>query len=306
MKNKSLKNYGLLLLTAFIWGSAFVAQSVGMDYIRPFTFSAVRNYIGVLALLPVVAFLTSRRKKAGLPIKAPDGKVLTEAQYRHNTIIGGIACGFILFVAAILQQYGIADPTVSVGKAGFITALYVVLVPVASIFVGKKPKWFLWLCVAMSLVGLYLLCVKPGESLLDLGRGDVMLLLCAVTFTGHIVCIDHFSPKSDGVMMSAIQFLVCAIISTIFMFIFDHPQLSAILQCALPLLYAGVLSSGVAYTLQIVAQKDANPTIASMIMCLESVFSAVCGWIILSQALSGREIIGCIMMFVAIIIAQLL
>lgn len=304
MRNKTLRNYGLLLITAFIWGSAFVAQSAGMEYVGAFTFCGVRNIIAVIFLFPIITFLTKKRLKSRVEPRDEKGNVISEKQYRHNNIVGGICCGLVLCVASNLQQFGIMDA--SVGKAGFITALYVVLVPVVSVFLGKKQKWFLWICVALALVGLYLLCVTPGESLLDLGMGEILLLLCALCFTGHILVIDYFSPKCDGVMMSAIQFLVCGCLSIIMMFIFEKPSVGAILDCAIPILYAGVLSSGVAYTLQIVGQKGTNPTIASLIMCMESVFAAVCGWIILGQQMSPNEMAGSALMFVAIIAAQLL
>lgn len=294
-------NYLMLLIAAFIWGSAFVAQSVGADYVGPFTFCAVRNIIGALVLVPVIITINKINEKKNIQPTDEDGNVINQKEYIKNTVIGGICCGLVLFVATNLQQAGVQYTTA--GKAGFITALYVVLVPVSGIFFKKKVHPIVWLSVAMSVCGLYLLCIN-GESL-TIGKGELLVLLCAFSFTGHILVIDHFSNKVHAVMMSSIQFIVVFILSSIAMFIFEAPTIDDIMAAMGPILYAGVLSSGIAFTLQIIAQKRANPTICSLIMCLESVFSVLTGWAVLHEEMTSRHIIGCIIMFVAIIIAEM-
>ena len=287
----------MLFLTAFIWGSAFVAQSVGMDYVGPFTFSCVRSFIGGIFLIPCIWFLEQWRAKND----GTEGeKKAVSKEEKKMELLGGICCGLALCVATNLQQIGMQYTTV--GKAGFITALYIVLVPIFGIFLKKKVEARIWVSVMISVVGLYLLCITDK---LVLGKGDTLVLLCAVVFTIHILVIDYFSPKADGVRIACIQFFITGILSAIPMFLFETPRLSDIFAAAVPVLYAGVLSCGVAYTLQIVAQKDADPTVASLILSLESVFSVLGGWVILGQKLSIREIAGCILMFSAIILAQL-
>ena len=296
MKKMSLKNITMLFLTAFIWGVAFVAQSVGMNYIGPFTFSCVRSILGGIVLIPCILFLDRlKMKEEGVTEK----RTMSEKE-KKTLLIGGICCGIALCVASNLQQFGVKYTTV--GKAGFITALYIVLVPIFGIFLKKKVGVKVWISVAISVVGLYLLCMTEK---LSISKGDFLVLLCAIVFSIHILVIDHFSPLVDGVRMSCIQFWITGILSAIPMFLFEKPSLSAIFAAAVPLLYAGVMSSGVAYTLQIVAQKDADPTVASLILSLESVFSVLAGWAVLGQVMSMREICGCVLMFAAIILAQL-
>lgn len=288
-----LKNSLLLLLTAAIWGIAFVAQSVGMDYVGAFTFNAVRSIIGAIVLLPVIWFLNKGKPAA---IKTPEEKKAA----RKTLLIGGVCCGIFLCLASNFQQFGIKYTTV--GKAGFITACYIVIVPILGLFMKKKCGPFIWAAVIMALIGLYLLCIKDGFSI---GKGDLLVFICAVLFSLHILVIDYFSPRADGVKMSCIQFLVCGILSGIPALFLEHPQLSSILAAWMPILYAGVMSCGVAYTLQIVGQKGMNPTVASLILSLESCISVLAGWVILGQSLSTREILGCLIMFGAIILAQL-
>ena len=289
MKKTQLRNAFLLLLTATIWGSAFVAQSVGMDYVGPFTFTCVRNIIGGAVLIPCIWLLGKINKR-------DERKVVTKAE-----LTGGIFCGLALCAASNLQQVGMLHTTV--GKAGFITALYVVIVPILGLFFKKRVSLVVWFCVLLSVVGLYLLCMTEGDF--SLGYGDFLMLLCAVLFSVHIMIIDYFSPKGDGVVISCIQFFVCEIVSGVLMFLRETPVWSDIMAAKYPILYAGVLSSGVAYTLQVVAQKDINPTVASLILCLESVVSAIAGWLILHEVLSGRELTGCVLMFAAIVLAQI-
>lgn len=289
---QQIKSSLILLLTATIWGVAFVAQSVGMEYIGPFTFNAIRCVLGGLVLIPVILVLKKKKETGAENQEKEDKKTLWA---------GGIACGVILCIASNLQQFGIMEA--SVGKSGFFTALYIVMIPVIGIFIGKRPGIKLWFCVALAVVGMYLLCMKDGSFTIE--RADIMLLLCALAFSFHILVVDYFSPKVDGVKMSCIQFFVCGVLSAVGMLFTEAPDISNIQAAWLPLLYAGLLSCGVGYTLQIVGQKGINPVIASLIMSLESVISALAGWVILGQVLSPKEILGCVLMFVAIIITQI-
>ena len=290
MKNLQLRNSLLLLLTATIWGVAFVAQSVGMDYVQPFTFNGIRSIIGGLVLIPCI-FLLNRLKSPSEPIQKSSSRPL---------LAGGILCGLCLFAASSFQQFGIKYTTV--GKAGFITACYIVIVPILGLFLKKKCSPLIWVSVLLALVGLYFLCMSGSISL---GLGDLLVLIGAFLFSIHILVIDHYSPLADGVQLSCIQFFVCGVLSLICMFLFETPDLSMILMAWLPILYAGVLSCGVAYTLQVVGQKNMNPTLASLILSMESCISVLAGWLILGQALSSRELLGCVLMFAAIILAQI-
>ena len=292
MKSLPPKNLFILFLTAFIWGTAFVAQSVGMDHIGPFAFNAVRSYVGGIALIPVILFFNSRKTAE---------QRQTEQANRKTLILGGVCCGTALAVASLFQQVGIQYTTV--GKAGFITALYIVIVPILGIFFHKRVGMKLWVSVVIAIVGLYLLCLT-GSFALQLG--DLLILICAFCFSGHILVIDYFSPKVDGVQMSCIQFFTAAVLSTVVMFFVEGvPSVQDVLLSWIPVLYCGVMSSGVAYTLQIIGQKGVNPTIASLVMSLESVIAVLAGWIILGESMSSREIMGCVLMFSAIILAQL-
>lgn len=297
MKKIGLKSTVMFVLTAFIWGIAFVAQSVGMDYIGPFTFSCLRSLLGGAFLLPCIWFLDRWKVKNG---EASEEKKPMSPSEKKVLLTGGVCCGMALCVASNLQQFGVKYTTV--GKAGFITALYIVLVPIFGIFLKKQVGIKVWVSVVISVAGLYLLCITEKFSI---GKGDFLMLLCAVVFAIHIMVIDYFSPKVDGVRLSCIQFFVTGVISAVPMFLFEKPAVSAIVAAAAPLLYAGVMSSGVGYTLQIVAQKDADPTLASLILSLESVFSVLAGWVVLGQILSLKEAAGCALMFAAIILAQL-
>lgn len=295
----------LLLLTATIWGVAFVAQSVGMEYIGPFTFNAVRNLIGGVVLIPCIALLKKINDRTAEPSsEQAEAEAVSENVAREGNrtlLLGGISCGVLLFIASNLQQIGIQYTTV--GKAGFITAMYIVLVPILGIFFRKKAGLRIWIAVVMAAAGLYTLCMTDGGF--SLQKGDFLVLLCALAFSVHILVIDYFAPKVDGVKMSCIQFFVCALLSGIGMLLFEEPDMALILQAWVPVLYAGVLSCGVAYTLQIVGQKGMNPTVASLILSLESVVSVIAGWLILGQALSARELAGCALMFAAIVLVQL-
>lgn len=291
MKAEKLKNSLLLVLVALIWGVAFVAQSEGAKDVGPYTFNAVRMIIGGLVLLPCIKIMDAVKEKEPNAPREKGGRTLW---------LGGLCCGAALFLASTLQQVGILYTTA--GKAGFITALYIVLVPILGLFFGRKTGAAVWISVALAVVGMYFLCMTGS---LSLGRGEALCMLCALFFAVHITVIDHFSPDVDGVRMSCIQFFVCGGLSAVLMFLFEKPDIHKIVSAWLPILYTGVLSSGVAYTLQIVAQKNVNPTVASLLMSLESVFSALAGWAILGQGLSGRELFGCALLFAAIILAQL-
>lgn len=282
------KNALILFLTAFIWGTAFVAQSVGMDHLGPFAFNGIRNFIGGIALLPCILLLDKL-------------KLMDEGTGdKKDLVLGGICCGIFLFAASSLQQIGIQYTTA--GKAGFITAFYIVLVPVLGIFLKQKTGWKVWLAVVIAIVGLYFLCITESFSI---GKGDIYIFLCALVYAGHILVIDYFAPKTNGVKMSCIQFFVSGILSVPFMMIFETTTVEAVFASWGPILYAGVLSSGVAYTLQIIGQKNVNPAIASLILSLESCISVLAGWAILGEQLSSRELTGCVLMFAAIILAQL-
>lgn len=283
---KNAKGSLILLLTAFIWGTAFVAQSVGMDHIQPFTFNCIRNFVGAAALLPVIFVMS----------KISPNK---EAEDKRTLWIGGISCGVVLAIASTLQQIGIQYTTS--GKAGFITALYIIFVPLCSLFTKKKPKPTIWISVLLAVVGMYLLCMKES---LSINKGDFYIFLCAIAFTFHIMVIDRFSPRVNGVKMSCIQFLTCGIICLVLTLIFDEPTFEGIKMAAMPILYTGVMSSGVAYTLQIIGQKFTSPTLATLIMSLESVFAALAGWVILNEAMSPTEIFGSLLMFAGILLAQ--
>ena len=296
MKTGQLKNSLLLLLTSFIWGVAFVAQSVGGEAVGCFTFNGVRSLIGAFVLIPVIFFLDKQKKR-----ELGEEKFLEQKGDSKTLLLGGICCGVMLCIASNFQQFGISFTTV--GKAGFITAMYILIVPILGLFMKKKVGVKVWLGVVLATMGLYMLCMTT-ESF-SLSKGDFLVLICAGFFSLHILIIDYFSPKVDGVRMSCIQFFVCGLISTVIAFVFENPSMSAILSGWLPILYAGVLSCGVAYTLQIVGQKNMDPTVASLILSLESVFSVLAGWVILNQTLSMRELFGCVLMFLAIILAQL-
>ena len=290
-----LRNSLLLLITATIWGTAFVAQSVGMDYVGPMTYVCARSIIGMIMLLPVIAVLN----RVGPPRAAETPEERRKG--RKTLVIGGLCCGTVLCIASCTQQLTLLHTTV--GKAGFMTACYILVVPLLGLLFGRRCGLKHWCSVAIALAGLYFLCMTGGSF--GFAMGDLIGLSCALLFSIHITVIDHFSPMVDGVKMSCIQFFFCAILSGIGMLIFEQPSFANILAAWKPILYAGAMSSGVGYTLQIVGQKGMNPAVASLIMSLESVISVIAGWLILGQALSGREIFGCVLMFGAIVLAQL-
>ncbi len=293
--SKKMRGNLMLLLTALIWGTAFVAQSAGMDHVQPFTYNGIRTLIGGLVLIPVI-LLFDRLKPAESRPSAEEQRVINK-----NSLLGGVCCGVVLCVASCFQQFGVSMTTA--GKAGFITALYIVIVPLMGVFIKKKIPKIIWLCVAIAVAGFYLLCVKEGFSI---GTGDLLVLCCAFFFSIHIMVIDHFTAgKVDGVRMSCVQFLVAGIMAIVLMFLFEEPTLASVWNARVSILYAGVMSCGVAYTLQILGQKDTDPTTATLLMSLESVFAALSGWVLLHESLSLKEIFGCALVFVAVILAQI-
>ena len=290
------KNSMLLMLCALIWGTAFVAQSAGSG-MGAFSFLAGRSWMAVLVLIPTVKAFDALHHRQG----RPDGKPKTAAE-RKLLLKAGLMCGTLLFLASAAQQLGITlDP--STAKAGFLTAMYVVLVPVFGLFLGRKGSAQLWASMVIAVVGLYLLCMKNGFGGVE--TSDWILFSCAVLFSFQIMSIDHFSPLVDGVRLSLLQFIVVAVESTAAALLFETPTLAEFGANLLPIAYCGVLSSGAGYTLQILGQKNLNPAIASLIMCLESVFSALGGWLLLHQNLSFRESFGCVLLFAAVVLAQL-
>lgn len=297
MENQRKNNlYGslILMLCAIIWGSSFVAQTTGAEFVGPFTFISMRSFLGAAALVPVIAAMGAFKKKKGIVTKM-------SAEDKRTLLKGGTACGVVLFFASNLQQLGI-DGGTEPGRAAFITALYILLVPIFSLFLGKKIRAIIWPCVVVSIVALYLLCVKEG------GRtqfSDLYVLACAVCYTVHILVIDKVSPKVDGVMLSMLQFLVAGVMSAIPMILFEDVSIENLIKAAPSIAYSGIMSSGVAYTLQILGQQKTEPTIATMVMSLESVFGVLTAMIILHQIPTLREGIGCVLMFAAIIVAQL-
>ncbi len=296
--SKKMQSNILLLFTALIWGSSFVAQKSGMDYIEPFTFNGIRMLIGGLVLIPVILLMDRKKTpdKDAQPVSAEE-----KAKAKKEMITGGICCGLAIFAASSLQQFGVSYTTA--GKAGFITTLYVVIVPIISVLLRKRVRPIMWLCVVLGAVGLYLLCMTDDSF--KLSFGDTLVLLCAVAFAVHIMVVDHFAAKIDGTKLSCIQFLTSGVLGLIGMAIFESPDINAILDCWLPILYAGVLSCGLGYTFQVIAQKYAEPTVASLLMSLESVFAVISGAILLHETMSIRELTGCAVIFAAVIISQI-
>lgn len=329
----------MLVFAAMIWGAAFVAQSVGMDYMQPITFNTVRCLIGGVVLLPVLAVFkkrelddikasstpkgsdpslgvavakvadiadaeTSAEIYADLPVKLArmeySEKEAAKKRARRTLILGGILCGAVMFLATTIQQFGLLYT--SAGKAGFITTLYIVIVPVLGLFFGRRAPFTVWVSAVIALLGLYMLSVRGDFTI---SPGDFLMLLCAVCFSAHIMLISYFSPRCNGIALSCIQFFTAGILGLLPMLLLEQPTVSALLSGWLPILYTGVMSCGVAYTLQIIAQKDVNETVASVLMSLESVFSVLTGWLLLDERLNSSELIGCALIFTGVLLAQL-
>lgn len=293
-----LKGNLILLLTAFIWGVSFIAQSVGVEEISPVAFNGIRSVLGGIVLLPVIFFLDRSKKKKGIPVQKLDKTLL----------LGGVICGICLCVASTLQTMGMVYT--SPGKSGFLTALYMVIVPIFGLFMGKRPRPVILISVLIALSGLYLMCM---DGSLSINYGDILTILCAVVFAFHILAIDKYSPKVDGVKLACLQFFVCGFLNLVAMvFLNETPTFSQVISLWASIGYSGVLSCGVAYTLQIVGQKYTDPTSASILMSLESVFATLttvilvaCGWNLTGGQLSPRELLGCVLMFGAILLVQI-
>ena len=313
MKHNQVRQVLFPILAALIWGTAFVAQDLCADVIDTFSFNAARSYIAVVVLL-IIIFIFDKAKKEKVELTPAEKK-----QSRRDLLVGGFCCGTALAIASNFQQAGIAAGT-EAGKAGFLTALYVVLVPLFGLFFRRKVSLPVWIAVVLAVASLYLLCIK-GEF--SLAMGDLLVLVCAICFAIHILVIDRFTGKVDGIKLSCVQFFVAAVWATIAKVvcallglcgigdtsvatsIFAVPDWAGIWACILPILYVGVFSSGVAYTLQILAQKDSNPTVVTILLSLESVFAVIAGAIILHQQMTGREYLGCVLMMIAVILAQI-
>mgnify|MGYP003300192429 CR=1 FL=1 len=317
MNKKSIKGVSLLLIGSFIWGTTFVAQSMGTNHLNAFSFNCIRNFIGVFALIPVLLWQictecknintiqdnSSCELSPTLGTHALIGQIHASIKsiFTQNLFFGGLACGTALCLASYFQQLGIESSTV--GKSAFITTLYIVLVPLLGLFFKKKLPLQIWCGVILAMIGLYLLCMKDEAFVLT--TGDIYLLLCAFFFTIQITAVYYFAPKVNCIALSMMQFLVTAIISGIGMIFTELPTLENIYGAIIPLLYAGVLSSGVAYTFQIIGQKHLAPTVASLLMSLESVFATLAGWVVLKEVLSTKEFIGCGLVFAAVILTQI-
>ena len=294
MINSKAQGGIMLLIATLIWGTSLVAQSIGMKNLSPFAFNAARFYVGSVVLIPVLLF--SNSFKINPSYQNNKGK-----QFCLNPFLlkSSFICGFILFITATFQQIGIIYTTV--GKAGFITSLYIVIVPVLSLFMGKHISMRIWICILSAMIGMYLLCMN-GKF--NIAYGDLLILLCALTTAIHILLIDHFSMKVNGIKFSCLQFFFCATLSLLTSIVFEETSFNSLIAAMPPILYSGILSCGVAYTLQTLGQKHVTPTIAALILSLESVFSVLSGWLILNQTLSSKELIGCSIMFCAIVFSQ--
>ena len=313
MKNRKLLGNLLLLLTAMIWGTAFVAQRVGMDAIEPITFNAARMWLAAVAI-GAVAFLTRRNRQKGQLQQNAEKQIAADGvagavtglgdpaqERRRNTLIGGICCGCFLTAASLFQQMGIVYTTA--GKAGFITAMYMLLVPILNfVLFKKKNTWLVWTGVLIGVIGMYLLCITDDFSLT---YGDMLVCICALLFSCHILCCDHFVRLGNPLFISAIQFTTVAVISSVAAFIAEEPSWQKVISAAIPILYCGIVSGGIGYTLQMIAQKYTDPTIASLLMSLESVFAVIAGALLLGERMTARELAGCIIMFAAIVLVQI-
>lgn len=293
MKVNRIRQNVFPTLAALIWGTSFVAQSVSADYVEAFTFNTARSVVACLFLSILCPIFAGIRKRQGSSAEPVQGS-------KRELLLGGFCCGAALTIASNLQQKGLE--TTTSGKAGFITALYIVIVPIAGLFLKKKAPKAIWISVILAVAGLYCLCITED---LSITIGDFYVLLCSFCYAAHILIIDHFTQKVDGVELSRMQFFVCAVFSAIGMLIMETPSLEAVLSCIGPILYVGIFSSGVAYTLQILAQKDSNPTVVSLLLSLESVFATLSGALILGDKMSGKEYFGCVLMLAAVMLAQL-
>ncbi len=292
-KKNKLIGSSLLFLTAFIWGFAFVAQTVGMDHIGPYTFNTSRLVLGSVVLVPwAVMDIKKERKKFSI------GE--DDRQKIRKSLKASVICGIVLFIAMALQQFALIYSPVA--NVSFLTTLYILIIPIITLFMGKKQGIKLWIAIVIAVAGMYLLCIKEG---FHLAFGDSLAISCALMFSVQILCVDHFVGSSYTILLSCMQNLVAAAISFVFMVIFEGINLEGLLSAMLPLLYTGILSTGVAYTTQMIGQKYVKPSVAALIMSLESVIASVAAWALLAQHLSLKEIIGCVLVFAAVILAQM-
>lgn len=286
MRKTTPKGIILLLLTALIWGSSFVAQSVGIKSVDAFTFMAVRTILGTLVLLPVVLIMGGGIKSL----------------FDAKTVKAGLILGAVFAVAQNLQQFAFYYSTS--GKIAFLTAFYMFFVPLLGLILGKKISVMTWVSIFMALCGLFLLCITPSDFS-SINRGDILAIACGAVYAVQIMLIDKFAEENiNGIKLSFLEFFVATVLTSVMMLIFEHPTITGITEAAPALLYSGVMSCGIAYTLQIIGQKHASPVVASLLMCLESVFAAIAGWVLLHETLTAREIAGCAIMFVAIVLSQ--
>lgn len=297
-RKKQIFGIVILFITAIIWGASFIAQSVGMEKIEGFTFSGIRQLMGGFALLIFIIIRDSIKVRKFTPEQK-----MAQKEENKTILKFGIPLGVVFFLATNFQQF--AFNTSTSGKIAFITALYMFFVPIIGLFFKKRVPWLTWVCVVIAFVGLYFLCVESGKSLLSLTQGDYLAFVCAIFFAAQILMVEKMAPQVDGIKLSCAQFFFSGIVSTILMFIFENPNWQNITAVTGALLYSGLMSCGLAYTLQIVGQKYTEATIASLIMCMESVFAAISDVLILHTKMSLREIMGCTIMFIAIIISQL-
>jgi drug/metabolite transporter (DMT)-like permease len=291
MKPGAVKADLLLLLTAAIWGLAFVAQRVGMDYVGPFTYNAVRFAVGSLSLLPLILLSRKKEQQARPELTSGNGR---------TALVGGGIAGLVLFAGASLQQAGLVHT--SAGKAGFITGLYVVMVPLLGLFWKQRPTPGTWLGALLAAVGLYFLSVTEQFTI---SFGDLLVLLSACFWAGHVLIIGWLSPKTDSLKLAAVQFAVCSLLSLAVAAGLETMSLAAIWRAAMPILYGGLFSVGIAYTLQVVAQKDAHPAHAAILLSLEGVFAAIGGWLLLGELLSPRSLLGCALMLCGMLLSEL-
>ncbi len=289
MRSTALKSDSLLLLTSLIWGLAFVAQRMGMDYVGPFIFNGIRFALGAMVILPFILF---SRKSDSSTAPADQGS----ARY---LLIGGLILGLTVFGGATLQQYGLVYTTA--GNAGFITGLYVVFVPMLGLIRKQYPHFTVWIAVSAAALGLYFLSVTENFSI---QFGDFLVLIGALFWAAHVVIIGIISPKVNSLKLALIQYVVCAVLSIIVALAVETNTMEGIYQAGIPILYGGILSVGIAYTLQVIAQKTAPPAHAAIILSLEAVFAAIGGWLLLNEQLGNKEILGCGLMLLGMLIAQ--
>ncbi len=284
----------LLVITSFIWGTTFVAQSDAMDHIGPFTMNGLRTLIAVIVLFPTLLVADK------LQNKRPTLLGTTDKKEKKKVLLAGLLCGVFIAFASTIQQFGIAYT--SIGKSGFLTTLYVVFVPLIALIFGKRIKWNGWIAVVLALVGMFFICIEKDEPI---NIGDILTIISALFFAIHIMLVDHYVEKIDGIRLSCMQFVVCSVLCLICAVIFEKIDINAILNASFSIVYAGLFSAGLGYTLQIIAQKWVEPNVAPLIMCLESVFALFSGAILRNEVMKTQVYVGCVLVFIAIVLAQI-